>query len=144
MSLLRPIGGCRLVAALALLMSAVAAQAADQFPFDREMILEARPMRPGKRMPILTVATDGRAEIDLWCKSVNGRVELGEGTITITADPLPDALPSRMSANQCTPERVAADESLLATITQAMRWRRLGDGVQLNGAAVMNFRPGNH
>ena len=42
-------------AALAIILSSGLATAADQFPFDQELLLDAAPMRPAKRMPILTV-----------------------------------------------------------------------------------------
>jgi hypothetical protein len=50
-------------------------------------------MRPAKRKPSLTVAANRSAVIDLWCKSVEGRVDISEGAIKIALAPLPDALP---------------------------------------------------
>ena len=49
---------------------------AEEFPFDQEFLLDAAPMRPGKRMPILLVEPNGNAKIDLWCKSVPARENL--------------------------------------------------------------------
>ena len=54
--------------------------AADRFPFDQDLLLDAARMPPRQRVPILNVATDGRATIDLWCRSVSGRVQLSRTT----------------------------------------------------------------
>jgi hypothetical protein len=44
------------VAAIGLsLLACGAAAPAEQFPFDQEFLLDAAPMRPGKRMPIQLV-----------------------------------------------------------------------------------------
>ncbi|MDO8598130.1 MAG: hypothetical protein Q7R45_16085, partial [Sulfuricaulis sp.] len=49
-------------AALAMLLfTTTFAGAAEQFPFDRELLLDAAPMRPAKRIPSLTVAANGNA-----------------------------------------------------------------------------------
>src|SRR5450631_608790 len=55
-------------AGLSLLASGLALTA-DPFPSDQELLLDAAPMRPAKRVPILTVMPDGNASIDLWCKT---------------------------------------------------------------------------
>ncbi len=112
------------------------------FPLDRELLLDTAPMRPGKRMPSMTIAGNGSVAIDLWCKSVGGRVELGETSIVIVPDALPDALPQWQSANQCTPQRMQADELLLAAIAQSTGWRRQGDTIVLEGGPTpLRFRP---
>jgi len=41
------------------------------FPFDQELLLDAAPMPPAKRVPILNVSPDGNATIDLWCRTVS-------------------------------------------------------------------------
>jgi hypothetical protein len=115
--------------------------AAEPFPFDRELMLDAAPMRPGKRMPILTVEPNGNARIDLWCRTVSARVEIGDASMKIEADPLPQELPAMQSAGQCTPERLKADEEMLASIVQVTEWRREDDSILLVGPATMKFRP---
>ena len=52
--------------------------------------------------------------IDLWCKTVARQVEFTDAAIKIEADPLPEALPEMMSDGQCTPQRLQADQDLLA------------------------------
>ena len=131
-------------AALAVILSSGLATAADQFPFDQELLLDAAPMRPAKRMPILTVEPNGNAKIDLWCRTVPARVEISDATIKIEAGPLPEDLPAMQSAGQCTPERMQADEEMLAALVQVTGWRREGEGVVLEGSKELKFRASDH
>ena len=131
-------------AALAVILSSGLATAADQFPFDQELLLDAAPMRPVKRMPILTVEPNGNAKIDLWCRTVPARVEISDATIKIEAGPLPEDLPAMQSAGQCTPERMQADEEMLAALAQVTGWRREGEGVVLEGSRELKFRASDH
>jgi hypothetical protein len=39
------------------------------FPFEHEMLLDVRPLPRSRRVPILEIFADGRAQIDLWCRS---------------------------------------------------------------------------
>lgn len=140
----RLVEGLRRVVCSALLMVAVASvsQAADaRFPFDRELVLDAAPMRPGKRMPGITVSASGAAAIDLWCKSVGGQVEFTDSAIKIAAEPLPEAMPAMQGAGQCTPARVQADEEMLAALSQVTAWRLQGETVVFEGPKPMKFRP---
>ena len=143
MRLFRPFAGPLLIfcAVFAAFTSAVAAE---QFPFDRELLLDAAPMRPGKRMPILTVAPDGKATIDLWCKSVTAQVELSDADIKIELGLLPDALPEMMGNGQCTPERMQADQDLLAAFSQVTSWRSQGSALVLEGPKMLKFRPASN
>jgi hypothetical protein len=59
----------------------------------------------------------------------------------IEAAPLPGELPAMQGAGQCTPERIKADEEMLASIVQVTEWRREGDTILLIGPATMKFRP---
>jgi len=131
-----------LLVASALLGSTGASRAQQNFPLDRELLLDAQPIRPGKRMPSLTVTGNGGIAIDLWCKSVSGRVEIGEGTIAIVPEALPEGMPAIQSAGQCTPQRVQADETLLEALSQVTEWRRERDAVVLTGGpAPLRFHP---
>jgi len=132
------------VAAVLSFLACGAAAPADQFPFDQELLLDAAPMRPGKRMPILTVEPNGNAKIDLWCKAVSARLEISDTAMKIEVGPFPEGLPEMMSAGQCTPERIKADEELLADFTQVSTWRRQGEGVLLEGAKTLKFRASDH
>ena len=128
------------LAAVCLLLICGAGAAAEPFPFGQELLLDAAPMRPGKRMPILTVEANGDARIDLWCRTVPARVEIADMAMKIEAAPLPEELPAMQGAGQCTPERIKADEEMLASIVQVTEWRREGDTILLIGQATMKFR----
>ena len=136
--------GRQIFATLAIILSSGLATAADQFPFDQELLFDAAPMRPAKRMPILTVEPNGNAKIDLWCRTVPARVEISDATIKIEAGPLPEDLPAMQSAGQCTPERMQADEEMLAALVQVTGWRREGEGVVLEGSRELKFRASDH
>jgi hypothetical protein len=129
---------------LGLLAACATSLAAESFPFDRELLLDVRPMRPVKRVPVLNVAPNGAATIDLWCQTVNGRVEFSQDTIRIEAGPLPEELPRYMSAGQCTPERMQADQEVLADMAQVTTWRRQGRVIVLVGPKTLRFRPSDH
>jgi hypothetical protein len=115
--------------------------AAGQFPFDQELLLDAAPMRPAKRMPMLNVAPDGKATLDLWCKTVAAQVDVVEAGIKIAAEPLPEALPQMMGNGQCTPERMLADQDLLVAFSQVTGWRSQGNALVLEGPKMLKFRP---
>lgn len=121
-----------------------AGRATEPFPFDQELVLDVRPMPPVKRVPILSVAANGEARIDLWCRTVGGRVELADRAIRIEPAPLTDALPRYMSEGQCTPERMQADQDVLADLAQVTDWRRQGRAVVLVGPKTLKFRPSDH
>ena len=138
-SLCRPCLRSAIVMVLLLVCST--AKAAELFPFSQELLLDAEPMRPGKRMPILTVEANGDARIDLWCRTVPARVEITDMAMKIETAALPEELPAMQGTGQCTPERIKADEEMLASIVQVTEWRRDGDAILLIGPATMKFRP---
>jgi hypothetical protein len=135
---------CTLLAAATLLNGATPTRAADEFPYDRVLLLDAAPMRPLKRVPILTVEEGGRATVELWCRTVPARVEVSGEAIKIETAPLPEALPQYMSTGQCSDDRVQADTAMLDALAQVTEWRRRGDGVVLMGATQMVFRASSH
>lgn len=133
-------------AAIGLAAAAVPAGAAE-FPFGRELLLDAAPMRPSKRIPGITVAADGSATIDLWCRSVPARAELGEGTIAIVpavgpAELSQQELPAMQGPGQCADQRQRADEALLAAFAQVTGWAAAGEVVTLTGGPQpLRLRP---
>lgn len=148
---LRPVEGFRrivlaVIAGIAIMPgSLVTSPLADQrFPVGEELLLDAAPMRPAKRVPSLVVAPDGSATIDLWCKSVSGRVEVDNAAIKIVTGPLPEALPQMMAQGQCTPARMRADEDVLNALGQVTAWRRQGQAVLLVGPKPLKFRTSDH
>ncbi|MGB8577621.1 MAG: hypothetical protein WCD56_13780 [Pseudolabrys sp.] len=131
-------------AAMLLLFSCGAGVPAELFPFDQELLLDTAPMRPGKRMPILTVEPNGNAKIDLWCRTVTARIEISDADIKIEVGALPEGQPEMLSTGQCTPERMQADEELLGALIQVTGWRREGDSIVLEGPRTLKFRPSDH
>ena len=131
-------------AGVLLALGAGLAGAADPFPFDQELLLDAAPMRPVKRVPILSVTESGNATIGLWCKTVAGRATFAGKEIRIESGPLPDALPQYMSDGQCSPERMAADADLVAALSEVTTWQKAAGVVTLGGPSVLRFRPSDH
>ena len=120
------------LAVCAMLFCAAPALARSTFPFDRDLVLDARPMRGSKRVPILSIDESGRGQIDLWCKRGEGQAVIAGDAITIAIGP--------MNEEPCTPERAQADEDMIAALTQVTGWSRRGDVVTLTGAAPLRFR----
>lgn len=118
-------------AALAL-CAAHSALAQTEFPYDRDMLLDARPMRGGKRVPILSVESSGRMQIDLWCKRGLGDAVIAGDSITI--------LVGAMREEACTPERAQADEDMIAALSGATNWSVRGNTFTLTGATPLRFR----
>jgi hypothetical protein len=108
------------------------ATAGDSFPFGTTLMLDAVPMRGSKRIPMLEIAEDGAASIDLWCVSARAKATVSENTITIS-------LWNQQNA-QCEPERQTRDSELLAALVGVTSWRRKGDVVEFMGAAPLRFR----
>ena len=119
---------CAVVATLA--WPAFASEQA--FPFARELMLDVAPMRGSKRVPIIEIAENGAAVIQLWCASTSGQASIDKDSITITAGQVPPA--------QCEPERQTRDDDLLAALAQVSSWRRHGDVIELIGATKLRFR----
>ena len=135
---------CSSISAVLFFFTCGAGAPAEPFPFDQEFLLDAPPMRPGKRMPLLTVEPNGNAKIDLWCRTVSARIEISDTGMNIETGALPEGQPEMMSAGQCTPERMQADEELLAVLSQVSSWRRDGDDIVLEGPKTFRFRVSDH
>jgi hypothetical protein len=102
------------------------------FPFDRELMLDVAPMRGSKRIPIIEIAENGAASIQLWCTSTRGQADVGVDSISIVA--------GEVRPTQCAPERQSGDANLLAALAQVTNWRRRGDVIELFGATTLRFR----
>jgi heat shock protein HslJ len=108
------------------------AAAGEPFPFDSTLMLDAAPMRGSKRVPMLEIAEDGAASIDLWCASARAKAVVSDNSITIAlSDP---------QVAQCEPQRQARDAELLAALAAVTSWRRNGDTVELLGPMPLRFR----
>jgi heat shock protein HslJ len=118
---------------LGVLCAMPAGSAADSaFPFDSELMLDAKPMKGSKRVPILGIGPKGEAAIDLWCNSIEAQIVVVESTITI--------MTGRKTDRQCDPARMRGDDELLATLQQVNSWRREGDVLMLRGGKSLRFR----
>jgi hypothetical protein len=140
----RPVFLRGISAAALLFLACGVAVAADSFPFDQEFLLDAAPMRPGKRLPGVNVEPNGNARIDLWCRTVAARIEISDAAIKVEAGSLPENPPEMQSAGQCTPERMQADEELFAALAQVTAWHRDGESVVLEGPKPLRFRLSSH
>lgn len=137
----------RSLAAAALIVSCAGASHAQEFPMGQVLVLDAPRIGPLKRVPSATIEDNGRATLDLWCKTVPALFEVSGPQIRIQAAPLPEALPLYMSTGQCSPERMQADADFLVALTNATEWQRQGDRIALSGpagGAPLIFRLSSH
>ena len=122
--------GALCISFLCVMPAGLAADSA--FPFDSELMLDAKPMKGSKRVPILGIGPKGEAAIDLWCNSIEAQIVVVESTITI--------MTGRKTDRQCDPARMRGDDELLATLQQVTSWRREGDVLMLRGGKSLRFR----
>jgi hypothetical protein len=121
------------LAGLIALTAASAGIAAERgFPYDGILMLEAKPMKGSKRVPILQVEPKGAASIDLWCNTVPAQLVVVDSTITIIL--------GSPTVKQCDPDRMQADEDLLTALQQVASWRRQDDLLILQGDKTLRFR----
>jgi hypothetical protein len=106
------------------------------FPFEQEMLLDARPLPGSRRVPILEIAADGHAQIDLWCRSGPGLVEIAGNAVKFTLGPMREAA--------CTPERTQRDEEMAAVLSQVTGWRRENNIVVFVGPTELRFHLSSH
>jgi hypothetical protein len=110
----------RLIVAASVVLGTAGASAAQQgeFPFDRELILDVRPMPGSKRIPNMDIAA-------------NGTIALGDTVTIITGQP---------SGRPCPPDRARGDADLLDALNAVTNWRRQGDAVVLVGPRTLRFK----
>jgi heat shock protein HslJ len=111
--------------------SAVAAQS--EFPFGREFMLDAPPIKGSRRVPSIDIDEKGVADIGLWCSTVKGQLVVAGDTITIITGP--------KSEGSCSPERMQGDDEILAALAAVTNWKLDGDVLVLIGTRTMRFRP---
>jgi hypothetical protein len=126
----------QLIAVIMLAAGAVGAWAQAEFPFESEMLLDVRPLPGSKRVPILEILGNGRAMIDLWCRSGEGQAEVAGDTIRFVLGPLQE--------QACTPERRQRDEELAAALSEVTQWRRDEDVITLVGPTELRYRLSTH
>jgi heat shock protein HslJ len=124
----------RWIVAASVVLGTAGASTAQQgeFPFDRELILDARPMPGSKRIPNMDIAANGTIALEMWCDRVEGQVVVAGDTITvITGQP---------SGRSCPPDRARGDADLLDALNAVTNWRRQGDAVVLVGPRTLRFK----
>jgi heat shock protein HslJ len=109
-----------------------AAIAESEFPFNLDLMLDARPMKGSKRVPVIEIDDDGVVVIDLWCDSVQGQATINGDSITITTGQRTD--------RGCPADRAAADNEVIDALQQVTGWRRSGSRVEFTGPRTLNFR----
>ena len=121
-------------AVIALCLSASDALA-QSFPFGRELVLDANPMRGSKKLPVLDIGDRGSAEIELWCTSVKAQLVIAANTITI--------ITGSKTPRSCAPDLVRADDDLIDALNQATNWRMEDYALVFTGGAggrMLRFR----
>src|SRR4029078_971512 len=127
----------RLLALAAVLLAELSpALAQRDFPYDDERMSDARPMRGSKRVPSLLVKQGGEATIEAWCNVVTAQFVIAGDTITMMS--------GKRTEEQCTPERMKADDDLIATLTDITNWRRDGAVLTLRGPKTLRFHAATH
>jgi len=104
----------------------------NEFPFDGELILDARAMPGSKRIPNMDISGDGKIALEMWCNRVDGQVVVAGDTITVmTGSP---------TERSCPPERARGDAELIEALNAVTNWRREGEFVRLIGPKTLRFR----
>jgi predicted RNA-binding protein with TRAM domain len=120
------------LALVAMIVCALPAHAAEEFPFGLEMTLDTAPMPGSKRRPNIEVGDAGEAQIELFCKGGKGQFSVAGNTVVFVA--------GVMETRSCTPAQVAADDALLSSLSEVDTWSRRGDVVTFNGPKPLRFR----
>jgi len=131
-------GGKRMscgLSVIAMMLGATTVLAAE-FPFERELLLEAKPLPGSKRVPMLEITRDGRAIVDLWCRSGEARVRIEDDMIEFTL--------GAMREEGCTPERTQRDEALASALGKVMSWSMEDDVLVLIGPTELRYALSSH
>lgn len=104
---------------------------AEDFPFGMELTLDAAPMRGSKRVPLIEIGNNGEVQLSLWCKSATGQLSVAGDSVVF--------VPGQIRDDGCPPDRAAADDSLVAALSEATGWKRQGDQLTFTGAKPLRF-----
>jgi hypothetical protein len=126
----------RLSAALLVLGLSMGLAGAQDFPFDQEMLLEAKPLPGSRRVPMMEIHADGKGTVDLWCHSAVAEIAVSGSDIKFT---FVSAKPEN-----CTPERIELDQAMAKALVEVTSWRRQNDIVELIGPTTFRFRISTH
>ena len=106
------------------------------FPYEHELILDARPLPGSRRVPMLEILPSGRAQVYLWCKSGIAQAEISGSAIKFTF--------GEWREQGCTPERSKRDEEMIEALSQVTNWRQRNDAVTFGGGPELRFRLSTH
>src|SRR5437879_12538815 len=110
---------CVVAFAVCALGGIVAADAAERgFPYNSELIMDAKPIRGSKRVPMLVIGAKGEAKIEGWCNNVEAQLVVAADTLTI--------LTGASTEQQCRPDRMRAGEELTPGRMGITPWRPRG------------------
>ena len=124
---------CVVALAVCALGGIVAADAAERgFPYNSELMMDAKPMRGAKRVPMLVIGAKGETKIEGWCNVTEAQLVVAGDTLTI--------LTGASTEQQCPAERMRADQDLMAVLMEITHWRREGDVLTLRGTKTLRFR----
>jgi hypothetical protein len=124
------------LSAAAIIFVAAAPAGAQSFPYDQEMLLEAKPLPGSRRVPMIEVHPDGKASVDMWCHSAVAQ-------FTIAGNDLKIEFVSAKPEN-CTPERIELDQAMAKAMLEITQWRRRNDMVEFVGPTTFRFRISTH
>ncbi len=124
------------LAAAAIVLVAAMSAGAQSFPFDQEMLLEAKRLPDSRRVPMMEIHADGKATVDLWCHSASAEVAVSGSEIKFT---FVSAQPQN-----CTQERIELDQQMGRALSEVTSWRRQGDILILEGPTTFRFRLSTH
>jgi heat shock protein HslJ len=130
--IVRRFGWCMAICAMTAGTTASSLAQPNEFPFDGELILDARAMPGSKRIPNMDISGDGKIALEMWCNRVDGQVVVAGDTITVmTGSP---------TERSCPPERARGDAELIEALNAVTNWRREGEFVRLIGPKTLRFR----
>lgn len=105
---------------------------AEDFPFGMGLTLDAVPMRGSKRLPSIEIGNNGEVQLDLWCKSATGQLSVAGDSVVF--------VPGQVKDNSCPADRAAADDNLLAALSEVTGWKRQGDWLTFTGPRPLRFQ----
>ena len=105
---------------------------AEDFPFGMGLTLDTPPMRGSKRVPLIDIGNNGEVKPELWCKSATGQLSVAGDSVVFVPGPVQDT--------SCPPDRAAADDNLLAALSEATGWKRQGDWLTFTGPHPLRFQ----
>lgn len=105
---------------------------ADDFPFDRELTLDAAALPGSDRLPTLTIGANGQAEAGLWCRTLRGQFSVAGDTVIF--------IPGQSDQPQCPADRARRDEALAADLAAVTNWTMRGETLTLLGPRRLVYR----